>query len=150
MARLEYRLLDEAKGYPVLYMYEGISHGEVAARFICDRFVKEGAVYERTSCAIEPDGFVIYIQPDSKGRVMWPAAATKTAGLPLEIAACGSGLLSAQRQLVLSFLTYEELQLQLLADYRMHQGEEWLKVSAELDEDRSAYVYYMEKVKEGA
>lgn len=82
MARLEYRLLDEAKGYPVLYVYEGISHGEVAARFICDRFVKEGAVYERTSCAIEPDGFVIYVQSDSKGRVMWPAAATKTAGLP--------------------------------------------------------------------
>ena len=150
MARLEYRLLDEAKNYPVLYAYESISQGEVAARFICDRFVKESTAYERTSCAIEPDCFVIYVQPDAKGRVMWPASATKTAGLPLEIAACGSGLLSAQRQLVLSFLTYEELQLQLLADYRMHQGEEWLKVSAELDEDRRAYVYYMEKVKEDA
>nr|WP_320147847.1 hypothetical protein [uncultured Anaeromusa sp.] len=150
MARLEYRLLDEEKDYPVLYTYEGLSQGEVTARFICDRFVKEGKAYERTSCALEPDGFVIYIQPAANGRVLWSAVEKKTAGLPLEIAACGSGLLSAQRQLVLSFLTYEEIHLQLLADYRMHQGEEWLKVSAELDEDRSVYVYYMEKVKEGA
>lgn len=121
MARLEYRLLDEAKGYPVLYVYEGISHGEVAARFICDRFVKEGAVYERTSCAIEPDGFVIYVQSDSKGSNV-ASGGDQDSRPAVGDCRLRQRLLSAQRQLVLSFLTHEELQLQLLADYRMRKA----------------------------
>lgn len=63
MVSLEYRLLDEAQDFPVLFRYESIPPGEVAARFACDHLVKEGVIYEKTSCAVEPLTYVIYARP---------------------------------------------------------------------------------------
>ena len=66
MPKLEYRLLDEAGGYPVLYYYQEMDAAEIAARFICDKFIKDGVVYERTSCACETLTYVIYVQETGK------------------------------------------------------------------------------------
>ena len=60
--RLEYRLLDEANGYPVVYYYEDLDATEISARFACDKFIKGSVIYEKTSCAIEPTVYIVYVQ----------------------------------------------------------------------------------------
>lgn len=66
MAKLEYRLLDETNNFPVLFYYADIDKAEIAARFACDNFIRDGVVYEKTSCAVELITYVIYLQKSSE------------------------------------------------------------------------------------
>lgn len=79
MAYFEYRLFAESKGFPVLFSYESMEAEEVALRFACDRFVKEGRVYEKTSAANEGDTYVVYVEEKRTDqlRVMGQARPTK-------------------------------------------------------------------------
>lgn len=62
MAKLEYRLLDKAQEYPMLYYYDYLKPEEATARFACDYYIKEGKIFEKTSCAVEPGINVIYVR----------------------------------------------------------------------------------------
>lgn len=144
MANLEYRLLDEAAGYPILYTYPAIDGGEIAARFACDKFIKDGKIYAKTSTASEPLTYVIYVQEDGPAA---PAAASPPAvqGARVEIRQDGDsetpGLLIEGRE----FTDAIDIVLCLSSDYFYWLGDEWLKTLTVLDEDRKVYVYYAKK-----
>lgn len=146
MANLEYRLLDEAADYPVLYSYDAIDGGEIAARFLCDKFIKDGKVYERTSTASEPLTYVIYLREE--GPAAPAAAAQPTAagqGVRVEIrqdaASETPGLLIEARQ----FTAAVDVVLCLGSDYFYWLGDEWRKTLTVLDEDRKVYIFYAQK-----
>jgi hypothetical protein len=146
VAKLEYRLLDEIQGYPVLYYYDFIKPEEIAARFACDYFVKEGIVYEKTSCAIEPGLNVIYVEI--------AADETVFSGNPRSSVGMGFIVLELREYRELEIhpliITIEcpnliELLLYLQSDYITISGVEWEKSSTEIDEERQVYVLYLKK-----
>lgn len=145
MAKLEYRLLDEAAGYPILYDYPSIDTGEVAARFACDKFIKDGAVFEKTSTAIEPLTYVIYVSQAGHAEGQAASAPAAGHGARFEIRqdweGDSPGLLIEARE----FTDAIDLVLYLNADYFYWLGDEWLRSGTVLDEDRKAYVYYAKK-----
>jgi hypothetical protein len=146
MPRLEYRQLDEEKGYPVLYVYENIDNAEIAARFACDYFVKDRLVYERTSCAMELGGCVIYIKHDDEATV-FDQENSDYSSLPnvrMELRQYKQTADYYPVIHVFEFKTNLEAVLNLQCDYLWWLGQEWRKVSAEIDEDRKVYVYYAE------
>lgn len=144
MAHLEYRLFDDAGEFPVLYAYDAIDGGEIAARFACDKLIKDGKVYAKTSTAYEPLTYVIYVREDG------PSAPSAAAPPPLqgacvEIRQDGEsetpGLLIESRE----FTDAVDLVLCLASDYFYWLGDEWLKTTTVLDEDRRVYLYYAKK-----
>jgi hypothetical protein len=143
---LEYRLLDEVKGYPLLYYYENMEKGEVAARFACDYFIKDRVVYEKTFCAIEANIYVLYVLEDKETKVFEQGVAPGQAsdGMKLELRRFRED--SAEHPLVHVFELTEsqDALLHLLSDYLLWLGQEWRKTSVEIDEDRKVYVYYAE------
>lgn len=143
MARLEYRLLDEVQGFPLQYYYDNMDATEIAIRFVCDYFVKDGVTYEKTSCAAELPIYKIYVQK-------YPKQDWLDNNLPVKI---GSGLRVQLRQYVedssyfplihvFEISTNLELLLFLQSDYVYWLGQEWQKSSTEIDEDSKVYVYY--------
>jgi hypothetical protein len=145
MANLEYRLLDEAGEYPILFRYDGIDTGEIATRVACDKFIKNGQVYAKTSAAIEPLTYVIYLEP-----------AGPAEGAAAPVPAAGPGALVEIRQdwegespgLIIEsrhFTDAIDIVLHLGSDYLFWLGDEWLKTMTVLDEDRQAYVIYTKK-----
>lgn len=148
MPRLEYRQLDEARGYPVLYVYEEIDIAEIAARFACDYFVKDRLVYEKTSCAIEPDAHVIYIRHDDEAEVFDTGNTDYSASgnVRMELRQFAETAVFYPVIHVFEFATNQEAALNLASDYLWWLGKEWRKSSAEIDEDRKVYVYYAEPV----
>ncbi len=145
MAKLEYRLLDEDGGYPVLYSYDGIDSGEIAARFLCDKFIKNGQVYTKTSAAIEPLTYVVYLEPASPAENAGTPVPAAGPGVLLEIRqdweGDNPGLIIESRQLTDAI----DIVLHLGSDYFFWLGDEWLKTMTVLDEDRQAYVLYAKK-----
>lgn len=145
--RLEYRLLDEMKDYPLLYHYEAISAQELALRLCCGRFVKEGRAYEKTSAAQEIMQYVIYLQPSEiLLQEDWPDSRRCEPCFELRRLTGRKG-----EALLLNSYTIEdekELQLILLCDYQFFLGEEHLVEAIEMNEDRSCYICYLEKTPE--
>jgi len=146
LARLEYRLLDEAKGYPLLYYYENMAKGEIAARFACDYFIKDRVVYEKTSCAIEANIYIVYVLEDNEAKAFEKGVihGQEGDGLKLELRRFRED--SAEYPLVHVFELSEnqDVLVHLLSNYLLWLGQEWRKTSVELDEDRKVYVYYAE------
>lgn len=146
MARLEYRLLDDQGRYPVLYYYQNIDETEIAARFVCDYFIKEAVVYERQSCAAEPLTYVIYVKKSLELSVAANCIEQGRKNIRIEIRQ-----FKAEAEEYPLLFTYEVKQnkeaiLYLQSDYFIWSGQEWQKTSAELDEDRLAYVIYAKPV----
>lgn len=142
MARLEYRLLDEAAGYPLLYYYQDLTEGEIALRMACSRFVKEGRAFEKTSAASELLQYVIYLQSASVlRRTQWPAADERTW---LELRQWPAQE-DEEAELLerLPATETQRLQVKLLCDYLQWRGQERLVRHVELDEDRCCYVQYL-------
>jgi hypothetical protein len=143
VARLEYRLLEESLGYPVVYFYENIDTGEIAARFACDKFIKGGIVYEKTSCAIETMCYILYVQESGKaqnptGEGVLPADAK----VRIEVRQDGE---SSSPGLIIESFEFDDsidVLLHLQCDYHYWLGEEWLRTMTVLDEDRKVYVCY--------
>lgn len=144
MAQLEYRRLDEANDYPVLYTYAALAPAEIAARFACDRLIKGGLVYEKTSCASEPLTYVIYVKEAGRAE---PGGDTPpvAAGARIELRQDSSGDAPGQLMHTLDFTDGWDLVLHLQCDYLFWLGEEWLKTSLVLDEDRKVYVFYVQR-----
>lgn len=145
MARLEYRLLDEAEEYPVMFQYDNIDIGEIATRFACDRIIRGGTVYEKTSTALEPLSYVIYVQTAGPAQTATAAQPQTGPGARLEIRQDWEGETPG---LLIEGRTYTdavELVINLTSDYFYWLGDEWLKTMTVLDEDRKVYVYYAKK-----
>jgi len=151
LPRLEYRLLDEEKGYPVLYYYNGIDKEEISLRFACDYFVKDQHVYEKTSCAVEDGTYVIYIRRAEDEKVLDDQLvfAPDWRGIRLEVRHFREG--TAHYPVVHTFYFHsdEDALLHLQSDLFYIGGREWQKTSAEVDENRKVYVIYAEPTEEG-
>ncbi|MCL4441136.1 MAG: hypothetical protein M1609_11285 [Firmicutes bacterium] len=147
MAQLEYRLYDEAQGFPALFNYGSIPKQEIAARFACDYFTKEGTVYEKTSCAIEDGLFVVYVQASKEQQPMSSERRSFSASglIVLEIRQFTAG--STYFPLIdkMEFSRLEDLLLYLQCNYLTLNATEWEKTSAEVDEDRKKYILYVQR-----
>jgi hypothetical protein len=144
MAQLEYRLLDEAKTYPMLYYYSDIAMEEIAARFACDYFVINRIVYEKMSCAVEAGRYVMYVKHDAEAEVLDEHSSGKTQGIRLELRHYVENTGYYPLVTSFSFNSHLDILLHLQSDFLYWLGQEWQKTSAEMDEDRKAYVYYAE------
>ncbi|WP_201318446.1 hypothetical protein [Paenibacillus sp. EPM92] len=145
MARLEYRLYTEGgETFPVLYYYEQIGRDEAALRFACDYFVKSGRVYEKTSCAVESDGYVIYVKEAEEERTMpWRRPdANGPRGIYMELREYSEGTADYRLVETYRFADTLEAMLHVQANYLYAEGREWQRTSSEIDEDRETYVYY--------
>lgn len=151
MARLEYRLFDESRGFPLLYYYDFIDKDEISLRFACDYLVKDRIVYEKTSCAIEPRTYVVYVKvaedEDAHANVTGTGLAGYWGGIRLELREYIEGTSDYPVVHVYQFQDDDDALLHLQSDYLMRDGVEWAKTSAEVDEDRKVYVYYAQPVK---
>lgn len=144
MARLEYRLFDEASGFPVLYSYDNISKAEISLRFACDYFVKDHKVYETTSCAVESFNHVIYVVHNCEEKVVEPGLvfSPNWQGIRMEVRHYQETASSHPIIHTYHFHDPEDALLHLMSHFLYHQGRHWKKTSAEVDENRKVYVYY--------
>ncbi|GAA4871205.1 hypothetical protein GCM10023310_58460 [Paenibacillus vulneris] len=151
MARLEYRLYEEGGDFPLLYYYDHIERDETALRFACDYLVKEGTVYEKTSCAIEDLCYVIYVKPSEDEQVKsWAKPQSPAPGFSMELREFKE--LATDYRLVHTYYFEDSLDVMLYmtANYLYVDGQEWYRTSVEIDEDRSTFVYYAVKSDEEA
>lgn len=147
MAQLEYRLFDEEKGFPALYHYNSIPKDEIVMRFLCDYFIKDGVVYEKTSNASEPPLYVIYVKP-SLDEVPLPMNRPATVGMGfivLEVREYREDYAEYPLILSLELNTLTDIALLGQCHYLMIEGVEWEQTSLEIDEDRETYVLYVQK-----
>jgi hypothetical protein len=145
MARLEYRLYEEGQeSFPVLYQYEGLGRDEAALRFACDYLVKDGKVYEKTSCAVEEQVYVIYVAQAAEERVVpWSRPdANGQRGIYMELREFHEHATDYRLVETLRFADTLDLMLYLQANYVYAEEREWEKTSTEVDEDRETYVFY--------
>ena len=147
MPRFEYRLSDAAQEYPVLFFYEAMDDLEIAMRFACDYFVKEGKTWLKTASAVEASQFVLYVEAVAEdaaedGNETKPVL---PGGIAVEVREYREG--AAEYPLIhqFGFTSQSQALAYLLADTMMLFGQEWEKTSTEIDEDRQAYVYYCRK-----
>ncbi|WP_027409441.1 hypothetical protein [Anoxybacteroides tepidamans] len=135
MHRLEYRLWLGEEHYRLLYVYEWIDLPQMIARRECEFFVKEGITYRQVSSALEHDTFVIYVEEYDRGI---QAAEMDSDGLRLEVRELNAGLITAfELSSHLDVLAY------IGSSFTYFQEREWLRDSAEIDEDRKVYVLYV-------
>lgn len=143
MARLEYRLLNESNNFPLRYYYENIDATEIAIRFVCDYFVKDGITYEKTSCAAEPLVYKIYMQEAQQQDWLENSSLVKTNNkLRVELRQYVENAAYFPLIHVFEMDNNVELLLFLQSDYVYWLGQEWQKSSTEIDEDSKIYVYY--------
>jgi hypothetical protein len=140
--KLEYRLNDEQNHYPALFHYEFAEPSEIFCRRLCDYFIKDKKVYQKTSSSLEEEYYVIYVENDSDEYII-EEAETYT-HVTLEVREYKEYSISP---LIFTYDLYShEEALSLIGnDYLWIQNQEYEKISAEIDEDRSTYVLYMSK-----
>ncbi|MCZ8512488.1 hypothetical protein O9H85_08580 [Paenibacillus filicis] len=149
MARLEYREYTEGSSeFPLLYYYDRIRGDEAALRFACDYFVKDGKVYEKTSCAVEAACWVVYVREAEGERVMpWRAPEPGlTRGVRMELREYRDWTADYRLVTTYNFGDTLEAMLHLQANYLYVDGVEWSRTSTEIDEDRETYVFYAQPV----
>jgi hypothetical protein len=147
MAQLEYRLFDEENSFPALYHYDSISKEEIVMRFLCDYFVKDGRVYEKTSNAIEPSLYVIYVKPslDESTMSMKRPSRAGIGFIVMEVREYQEGSEEYPLLQSLELSTLTDSALLGLSHYIMLEGVEWEQTSLEVDEDRQTYVLYVKR-----
>jgi hypothetical protein len=139
VARLEYRLLLDHEKYKLLFFYENIDLEQIIARRECEFFVKDGVTYKQLSSALENDTFAIYVEKYEQG--------------VKEDEVNGNGLLLEVRELnseknhpaitTLKLHSHLEIMAYIGSSFTYFHGKEWLRDSAEIDEDRKLYVLYV-------
>jgi hypothetical protein len=143
LARLEYRLLDAGQDYPLLYYYDDIDRTEIAARFACDYFIKDGIEYEKTSCASGLAAYVIYVRKTCNASGDFGGTSSRPGrGLRLELRQYLDNASYYPEVTSFEFKENLDIVLNLQSDFQYWLGQEWQKTSTELDEDRKVYVYY--------
>ncbi|KUO78458.1 MAG: hypothetical protein APF81_09850 [Desulfosporosinus sp. BRH_c37] len=147
MANLEYRLYDVENGYPALYHYNSIPKDEIVSRFLCDYFIKDGVVYEKTSNTIEPPLHVIYVKK-ANDEIPIPMSRRSKVGMGFIVME-----IREYREDAKEYPIIQNLELSSLTDiailgqchYLMIEGVEWEQTSLELDEDRQTYALYVKR-----
>jgi len=148
MAQLEYRLLDEEKGFPALFGYQSIQKDEVIARCLCDYYIKEGIVYELTSSAKEELLQVIYVKKvEEKPHNPTPGQIKGMGFILLELREFQEEAESYPVMKTLEFGNFQDLMLYAVSQYINYQDSEWEKTSFEIDEDRQVFSLYLKKTK---
>lgn len=144
IVQLEYRLFDEQKNFPALYHFKSIAKEEVNVRFLCDYLVKDGVVYEKTSNAIEPSLYVIYVKlsKDEKPLLNNRLSSGERVYIFLEIREFNEDFSEYPVISNLEFNNLTDLALFGQCNYFMLDNIEWEKTSFEVDEDRQKYVIY--------
>jgi len=147
MPRFEYRLNDKTQDYPFLYYYENMNDIEAAMRFVCDYFVKDGKTWLKTSSAVEAAQFVLYVEKVEEDDAEQGNAkqAALTGRIAVEMREYRENAFEYPLIHQFAFDSQVQALAYLLADTMMLSGQEWEKTSAEIDEDRQAYVYYCRK-----
>ncbi|WP_226527664.1 hypothetical protein [Metabacillus niabensis] len=138
--KLEYRLNDDRNHYPAIYHYSFSDPYEIFCRRLCDFFIKEKKVYKRTSSSLEDEYYVIYVEEETDEYVF--EQAESYTHVTLEVREYNEYSVSP---LIFTYDLYShEEALSLIGnDYLWIEEEEYEKISAEIDEDRSTYVLYM-------
>jgi hypothetical protein len=148
MAQLEYRLFDEKEGYPALFNYQTIPEEEIMVRFLCDYFIKDDTVFEKTSNAIEPPLYVIYVKfaEDETPIIKNPCSNVALGFIVIEVREFSEEYDEYPIIKNLEFTSLTELAIFAQCNYIMLDGFEWEQTSLELDEDRHTYVLYVKKI----
>lgn len=141
MAKLEYRLYDEEKGFPALYHYDSISKDEILCRCLSDYWVKDGIVYERTSNSLEIDIYIIYVKPANDELPML-LKYNNSEFIEIEIREYHEDLEEYPLIKTLEMNNLTDVALFGLCNYFLLEGKEWEQTSFEIDEDRKTYVIY--------
>ncbi|RAL24532.1 hypothetical protein [Thermoflavimicrobium daqui] len=144
MARLEYRLLDEEKGFPIISFYSQISKEEVLLRFACDYFVQDHKSYEVTSCAIEEGVYIIYVRVDPEKKIVDSQLTfmPNWDGIRIELRHYQRGVKEDKLVHRFHFHDWQEALAHLLSNFLYLEEVEWERVVSEIDENRKVYVYY--------
>lgn len=140
MARLEYRLYIDEEHYTPLYYYESIDLEQIITRRECEFFVKDGVTYREISSAYEGNEvFVIYVETHNEGPKDVESGSEK---LVLEVRmlnhVAGHPLIKK-----IEVDTHLEVMGFIGSSFTYFEGKEWLRDSAEIDEDRKLYVLYV-------
>lgn len=137
--RLEYRLWLGGEIYRLLYFYESIDLPQIITRRECEFFVKEGVTYRQVSSALEHDTFVIYVEEYERGR---KEAEVESNSLRLEVRE-----LDAENKhpviAALELSSHLDVMMYIGSSFTYFHRKEWLRDSAEIDEDRKVYVLYV-------
>ncbi|MDA8228237.1 MAG: hypothetical protein M0T74_11185 [Desulfitobacterium hafniense] len=144
MPKLEYRLAED--GYPAIYHYESIPREEIAVRFMCDYFVKDQVVYEKSSTANEGNLYIIYVKR-SETEVPYSIKPSKVGMgyVLLEVREVDDALEDYPLLTTLEMPDLMSLLLYLQSDYIYVNDLEWERSSTEIDEDRFIYVMYTKR-----
>lgn len=136
---LEYRLYENEHSFTPLYHYRFLSLDEVLARRECEFFVKDGVTYKQRSSALEnEDYFLIYVDRYEDG----PPAKLETDRIKIEVRELN--VLSDHPVLESYWLERHLDALAMLGTtYIYVEGREFMRDSAEVDEDRGMYVLYV-------
>lgn len=147
MAKLEYRLFDVENDYPALYHYDSIPKDEIVTRFLCDYFIKDGVVYEKTSNAIEQPLHVIYVKR-ANDEIPIPMNRRSTVGTGFIVMEVREYREDAKEYPIIQNLELSDLTDMAIigqCNYLTLEGVEWEQTSLEIDEDRQTYVLYVKK-----
>ncbi|WP_338449352.1 hypothetical protein R4Z09_24720 [Niallia oryzisoli] len=137
---LEYRLRKGNDHYVPIYHYREIELEQILARRECEFFVKDGVTYKQLSSAIEDELFIIYVEIYEEGPPE-PAILTQD-GILLEIREWNA--IKGHPLIMSEYVTNHLDVLSTIGSvYTYHQWKEWERDSAEIDEDRKAYVLYV-------
>lgn len=138
---LEYRLWKGNQEYVSLYHYKDIDLGQILARRECEFFIKDGITYKQVSSAIEKNLYVIYVETFEENAPESVRGGLSDA-ITLEIRE-----LNAIRNHPLLETKYVQTHLDVLSiigsSFTFVNALECERDSAELDEDRRAYVLYV-------
>ncbi|QGQ45007.1 hypothetical protein [Metabacillus sediminilitoris] len=138
--KLEYRLNDEHLNYHALFHYEFSEPSEIFCRRLCDYFIKDKKVYHKTSTSLEDEYYVIYVEKDTEEYIFEDAKMYKHVTLEVRDYKEYS---SSPLLFTYDLYSHEEALSLLGNDYLWINNEEYKKISAEIDEDRSTYVLYI-------
>jgi hypothetical protein len=139
VARLEYRLLLDDETYELLYFYENIDLEQIIARRECEFFVKDGMTYKQLSSALEKEVFVIYVEKYCDGTKEDEVDEQR---LLLEVRELNE-ISNYPLITTLKLYTHLEVMSYIGSSFTYFHGKEWLRDSAEIDEDRKVYVLYV-------
>ncbi|MFC4077439.1 hypothetical protein [Salinithrix halophila] len=144
MTRLEYRLHDSSRSFPLLFIYDDIDSEEISNRLVCDWFVKEDRVFEKVATAVSPTECILFVKEAEEEEVISRERLTRPVweGLRLEVREYVEGAVYYRVVEILHFDCSADLRLYLQCDCFYLQEREWKKLSAEIDENRRVFVLY--------
>jgi hypothetical protein len=151
MAVLEYRLMTGEEKFRTLATYDRIEKEEVLLRFACNYLVKGAKVYETVACGVEADLHLIYVKwnPEETVIDLRVVFAPDWEGIRVEVRRFHEKWTEYPLVSRMHFHDPLDAVLQLQSHFLHVKGEEWEKISSEVDENRKVYVIYAQPTSAG-